>query len=298
MNAHKRINRVYNSAEQLSFDDTSRIVLISDCHRGDGGWADDFSKNQNLYFYALTHYYNENYTYIELGDGDELWENKNMSDIKSAHTDVFWLLSKFYKKGRIHFLLGNHDIVKRKDKFVSDNLYKYYDEHEKKQLPLFENINIYEGLILNYLVTGDKILLIHGHQGDLLNDYLWRFARFLVRYVWRPLEMIGVNNPTSPAQNYSKKEKVSRLLYNWSKKERKMMIAGHTHKPVFPDVGDTLYFNDGSCVHPRCITAIEIINGNIMLVKWSIRTREDATLYVGREILAGPVALTEFFAHP
>ena len=295
MDAHEKINRVYNTAKKIPINDSSKIVLISDCHRGDASWSDDFSKNQNIYFYALTHYYNGNYTYIELGDGDELWENKHMSQIKAAHTDVFWLLSLFYSEGRFFSLYGNHDIVKKNKRFVYDNLTTYYDEREKKDKALFPGINIYEGLLLHYTETNDNIFLIHGHQGDLLNDTLWPVARFLVRYIWRPLDMFGVNNPTSPAQNYSRKEKVTRRLYNWAKREGKMLIAGHTHRPAFPEPGKTLYFNDGSCVHPRCITAIEIADGSIMLVKWCIHTRKDASLFVAREILAGPVLLKEYF---
>ena len=62
-----------------------------------------------------------------------------------------------------------------------------------------------------------------------------------------------------------------------------MLIAGHTHKPMFPEVGETPYFNDGSCVHPRCITAIEISDGNIILVKWSVNTKNDGTLFIDRD---------------
>jgi len=106
----KHISKVFETAEQITFDDSSRIVLMSDCHRGDGSWADDFSRNQNLYFAALTHYYKEKYTYIEIGDGDELWENSRFSDIKQMHSDVFWLLSKFYNEGRLYLIFGNHEI--------------------------------------------------------------------------------------------------------------------------------------------------------------------------------------------
>lgn len=289
------VSRVYQSAKRIGIDDKSKIVLMSDCHRGDGGWSDDFAKNQNIYYYALTYYYELDYTYIELGDGDELWENKRLSDIKQAHVDVYWLLSKFFREGRLHLLYGNHDSVKKNVKFARKALSAYYDEHEKRHMPLFEEIEVAEGLVLNYAPTDSDILLIHGHQGDFLNDKLCCLAKFLVRYFWRPLEMFGVLNPTSPAKNYNKKEKVSKRLVEWAKRENTMLIAGHTHKPVFPDVGEPLYFNDGSCIHPRCITAIEISGGNIRLVKWSVKTDEDASLYVGRDILAGPVPLREYF---
>ena len=74
-----------------------------------------------------------------------------------------------------------------------------------------------------------------------------------------------------------------------------MMIAGHTHRPVFPEVGEPLYFNDGSCVHPHSITAIEISGGYISLVKWQIKTKQDGTLFVGKDILAGPRLLRNYF---
>lgn len=291
----KRISEVFQSAEQISFNDSSRLVLMSDCHRGDGSWADNFSKNQNPYFAALNHYYNENYTYIEIGDGDELWENKKFSNIIQTHRDLFKLLSKFFKENRLYMIFGNHDIVKKNDKFVKNYLYQYFDEREKKYLPLFENIKVHEGLVLRYEVTNDKILLLHGHQVDCLNDQLWILSRFLVRYLWRPLELFGVNDPTSTAKNYEKKDIVEKSLTEWIKKEKHMLIAGHTHRPMFPEKGKPPYFNSGSCVHPRSITAIEISDGNIVLVEWNTKTRDDGTLFIGRDIIAGPRPLKNCF---
>ncbi len=43
--------------------------------------------------------------------------------------------------------------------------------------------------------------------------------------------------------------------------------------------------NTGSCVHPRCITCMEIENDTITLVKWTIDVRKDRSLYVSREVL-------------
>jgi UDP-2,3-diacylglucosamine pyrophosphatase LpxH len=294
MNTLKRVSRVFKAADEIPFDDSSRIVLMSDCHRGNGSWADDFGKNQNLYFAALKHYYKENYTYIELGDGDELWKFKKLSDIVSIHSHVFWLLSKFYKEGRLHIIYGNHDMVKRYDKFVKDNMYEYFDEKERKHIPLFPKIKIHEGLILKHKATGHRIFLIHGHQGDVINDQMWRLGRLLVRYLWGTLSGFGIDDPTSAAKNYDKKDEVENRLAEWVQKENQMLIAGHTHRPVFPEAGDIPYFNDGSSVHPRCITAIEIESGNITLVKWNVQTKEDGTLFIGREVLAGPRKLKDY----
>lgn len=295
MSTAKRITNALASAEEIPFDDSSRFILMSDVHRGDGSWADDFSQNENVFFAALTHYYQENYTYIELGDGDELWKNKKFSDILPVHLETFLLLAEFHKVGRLYFIYGNHDTVKSRTKFVKNNLYQYFDEQFKKNIPLFENIKIHEGLVLGHRTTGQKILLIHGHQASFLDYEMWRMRRFLVRHFWKPLELLGFNDPTSTAKNYKKKDSIEQKLTEWAARENQMLIAGHTHRPMFPEVGEPLYFNDGSCVHPRSITGIEIAGGSITLVKWNVKSKSDGTLYTGRKVLAGPKALQDYF---
>lgn len=295
MNPVRRINRVFNSSQEIVIDDFSKIIIMSDCHRGDGGWGDNFSRNKNLYIAALRYYYDKGYTYIEIGDGDELWENRNNTDIVEAYRDVFLILSKFYRDKRLYFLYGNHDMIKKDEEFVRNNLYEFYDERTNRIIPLFPDIKIHEGLILVYKNKMNKILLTHGHQVEILNSDLWRLGRFLVRYIWRPLELYGVNNPTSTAKNHKKKNKAAKKLTEWIKKEKHMLIAGHNHMPAFAEVGDIPYFNDGSCVHYFSITGIEIIEGKIMLVRWYTNTRNDGTLYVDREIIAGPRNLIDYF---
>ncbi|MCX7715649.1 MAG: metallophosphoesterase family protein [Clostridia bacterium] len=290
MSVSKRISQIFESAERIFFDDLSKIVLISDCHRGNGNSTDNFLKNQHLYLAALTKYYSEDYIYIEIGDGDELWENKTAGEIIQAHRDIFELLSKFFNEKRLYFIYGNHDIIKKNNK-----IYQYFDDHEKRNVELFKNIQIHEGLVLKHMSRNCEILLIHGHQADFFNDKLWRLGRFLVRYLWKPLENFGVNDPTSAAKNYDKKEKIDKKLIDWAKEEKRMLIAGHTHRPMFPEAGEVLYFNAGSCVHPHCITAIEISEGCICLVKWDLKTKRDGSLFIGKDILAGPVRLGEFF---
>lgn len=293
MDSLKNVTKVFDSADEIPIDDSSRLVLMSDCHRGNGRWYDSFAKNQNIYFVALNHYYKEDYTYIEIGDGDELWESDNLSNIIHAYKNIFWLLSKFYNEGRLYMIFGNHDMVKKDHQFVKNNLYEYFDERQKKKIPLFKNIRVHEGLVLRY--KDDRVFLIHGHQVDYLNNKLWKLSRFLVRYLWRPLEFFGVKDPTSTAKNSVRQDAVGKKLTEWVKREKHMLIAGHTHRPMFPEVGAPPYFNDGSTVHPRCITAIEIAEGCISLVKWCVKTRNDDTMITDREVLVGPKKLTDYF---
>lgn len=296
MSTFKRLTQVFNSSKEITFDDSSKLVLMSDCHRGDNSWADNFAHNQNVMFTALNYYYNTGFTYIEIGDGDELWENRRFSEIRKSHSHIFDILKKFHINNRLHMIYGNHDMVKKNKSYVKKNLYFYYDERKKRIEPLFKNIEIHEGLILHYNDTEDRIFVVHGHQGDLLNDYLWWLSRFLVRYVWRPLELhLGYKDPTSPAKNFKRKKDTEKRILDWVKENNQIIITGHTHRPTFPNVNRNLYFNDGSCVHPRCITGIEIENGEIALIKWSIKANSSGILYVGREIISGPRKLEYYF---
>ena len=274
----KRITQVYDKGTEIPFDDNSKIVIMSDCHRGDGSYADNFSRNQNLFFGALTQYYHHNYTYIELGDGDELWENDKLSKIFNLYDNIFWLMSKFHQESRLHVIFGNHDIVKKKNRLEE------YDLH-------FPGIIFHEGIKLKHSNNKLMLFLLHGHQADFFNDRFWVLSRFLVRYFWRPLELVGVNNPMSTAANPKRKSNVEKILIKWVRNRNQPLVAGHTHRAVFPKEGESCYFNSGSCVHPRCITALEIVNSNIALVKWSYKTKFDGTLFVGRDYLAGPESL-------
>ena len=69
----KRLSSVYNAAQVIPFDKSSKFIIMSDCHRGQGNTGNNFLPNQTLHLAALDYYYKRGFTYIELGDGDELW---------------------------------------------------------------------------------------------------------------------------------------------------------------------------------------------------------------------------------
>jgi len=128
------------------------------------------------------------------------------------------------------------------------------------------------------------------------------------------------------ANNPGKSNKVDDRIYRWAKANHDgvhTVIAGHTHRPVYEnlslterkllDLGvgtpgirkkrraDAAYFNAGSCVHPRCITGIEITfeyqKPKLELIKWAYdaqaiqqpeapRPPGGHNLVVGRSVLA------------
>lgn len=185
-------------------------------------------------------------------------------------------------------------MVKKNKQYVQENLFQYYDDRAKRYISLFENITCYEGLILQHAGTGRKIYLAHGHQVDFLNYTIWKVARFLVRYLWRPLNLFGVNDPTSAAKNYRKKETIEKRLTQWVKREKQALISGHTHRPMRPEPGEPPYFNAGSSIHPQDITGLEIEDSKITLVKWNVQTNDYDQLLIKREIVACPQKLEDY----
>ena len=293
MAAYNRITKVYERARRIPFDNTSRIVLMSDCHRSDGSRADNFYDNRNIYKVAMRYYDTANFIYIELGDGDELWENKQFSDITRVNGDIFEILAKFYRENRLSMIYGNHDIVKRDAKWTENNLTAYVDAHSNTLVTLFPDIKAEEGIVLTHQATGAEIFLLHGHQADFFNYDLWRVSKFLVRYLWRPLETLGIKDPTSASQNPRLKIRIEDEFCKWAMDRNLSIITGHTHRYVFPSCDDVISecYNDGCCVYPQFITAMEIVNDNISLIKWSIGTKPDGVLFVEREVIAGPRSL-------
>jgi len=291
----KRFDNAYQNAKVIPFNNDSKFILFSDCHRGDNSFADDFANNRNIYFHALSHYYTNGFEYCEIGDGDELWENLSFENIFEAHKNVYLLMKRFYEDNRLHMIWGNHDMVYKNPKYVKKHLSTYLDPKTEENNDLFCDITYHEGLILKHSHTNQELFLTHGHQADWWNYTFWKWSRALVRVLWKPLNVMGIADPTSPAKNYKELIKIERKTKKWiSENNNLITIVGHTHRPRFPEPGDIAYFNDGSCVHPRSITGIEIENGEVSLIKWEVSTKEDGTLQIVRILLEGPQKLVDY----
>ena len=242
-----------------------KYIVMSDCHRGNGTAADEFAHNSLIYKCALEHYLAEGFTYIELGDAEELWENDAFEQIYITHTSVYDLLRRFHDpdpaKTRYLKIWGNHD--------------EDWRDNPAPLTALFPGIEVHETITLG------PILFLHGHQVDPIcsGPRAW-ISRFLVRNVWAGVQRFGIGDPTPAAENPGRCNNIDKALYRIAKEQNKIVIAGHTHRPVFEnlslterryletgiatrgvrrkDKAEPVYYNSGSCVHPRCVTGIEI----------------------------------------
>ena len=294
MFANKRLSAAYKSAKIEYFDENSKYIFFSDSHRGDDSASDEFTRNQNVLLHALDYYYNNGYVYVEVGDGDELWEYSDFKDIRLAHSDIFLAIKQFHDDDKFVLLYGNHNIYLKSKSFVKKNYYSYYNEFSQETCELFNEVIPHEALVLKSKISEQEILVIHGHQGDLLNDQLWMISMFLMRYFWRYMHVLGLQNPTSPAKKLYKPTKIEDKYKSWIKEKKKIIICGHTHRPKFSESNELPYFNTGCCINTKGITGIEISEGSISLVNWRVKAEPNGNLRVERSIMRGPVPIKDY----
>lgn len=289
MYGSNRLSKLFNNTSPQKLTNHDKYIIFSDEHKGTNDWADDFAHNSTLYFHVLEkYYYPREFKYIGLGDTCELLETHKFEKIRKAHSHIFWLMKeKFYNENRFSLILGNHDIVWKFKNNVENMLYKYWDDREKADKCLFKEIVVPEAIVFHHEETDKKIFLIHGHQVSLFNYHFW-WVGWLLLPIWKGIfqKFMGWKDPTSPAQIPLLRVAVEHRLENWVKENKHILIAGHTHRPMFPTSdADVSYINAGSCIHPRCITGVEIANGKISLIKWWYSVDENMRSYVKRELV-------------
>lgn len=289
-----RLDHAYKKAHVVEFDQSSKFVFMSDAHRGDDSVSDEFSKNQNICLHALNYYYRNDFTYVEAGDGDELLEQAKFKYIRLAHRDIFKVLKKFFDDKRMLMLYGNHNIYLKDIRYVREYYYNYYSEYDEKIYELFRGIVPYESIILKHKESGQEILAVHGHQGDLMNDQLWGVSMFLLRFFWRYIHVVGFHNPASPARSLNKQHKIEVAFCKWIQTRKTMIICGHTHRPKFPKPEELPYFNIGCCIHSRGVNCVEIENDTIVMVDWVVTPNEDGVLQIERRVMRGPEPLSKY----
>ena len=119
-----------SAIKRLDLLDDTKLIIMSDMHRGDGTGSDDFAHNSLVYKCALNYYLENGFTYIELGDAEELWENRAFDQIYITHTSVYDRLAQFHnpdaEKTRYIKIWGNHDLKWRNGPSNSNFDPQYY----------------------------------------------------------------------------------------------------------------------------------------------------------------------------
>ena len=299
--------------------ESARYIIFSDQHKGAKDAADDFMIAEENYMKALTHYYNEGYTLINLGDCEELWESTPAKVIQKNRLTLLEE-AKFLQKDRYYRIFGNHDLE-----------WNYLIPRNQFLKPIFgDKLKVYEGMILQmpYNNRTFDIFLTHGHQGDQRSDGN-AFSKWFVAAIWTPIQRLLDIRMDTVSDSFDLVDLHNIVMYEWTLQEKNtFLISGHTHKPVFVSLdhidrltkqlekamkekdealisslqaslekrkkeyeGKVLiktmaqptYFNTGCCCFSDGdITGIEITDGFIRLIKWEDGARkvlEESPLY-------------------
>jgi hypothetical protein len=221
------LTKAYTDADRRSIDLASlRAVVLSDHHRGRGDGADDFRRCEPAYCAALGWYLEEGYELWLLGDVEELWENGSR-DVLRRYRDVLELERAF--GDRLHRFYGNHDMAWRDARLVARRLAAYAPAGGVREAVRIAITDGGEPL--------GKLFLVHGHQGtiDSGNLLVVPFSRLAVRFFWGTLQRSLGFASTSPSSDALLRGKHDGAMASWADKqpEALVMIAGHTHHPVF-----------------------------------------------------------------
>lgn len=290
---------------------TGKFIIFSDQHKGAKDLADDFRNAESNYMAALTHYYSNDFVFINLGDSEELWESTPKVVIEKNRLTLLEE-AKFLQAGRYHRIYGNHDLE-----------WKYAIQQSLFLKPIFgEKLQVCEGLVLqtSYNNKTYSIFLTHGHQGDQKSDGN-AFSTWVIAAIWTPIQRFFEISIDTISDSFELVDKHNIMMYEWSATQKDLIfISGHTHKPVFASLDHIeriakqlerataandqeqvsqlqaelekrkaeyagkkivrtmampTYFNTGCCCFSDGdITGIEIADGFIRLVKWETINKE------------------------
>lgn len=215
--------------------DELRLVVFSDHHRGRGDGADDFERCEHTYCAALGWYLASEFELCLLGDVEELWENPP-GEVLARYSACLKLEREF--GDRLYRVYGNHDMEWRRPSEVERLLAPHLPEQPDRAR---DEPRVVEGVRLTVKRSGKRlgtILLAHGHQGTLDSGNLLvvPFSRFVVRVVWAALQRSRRFASTSPATDTKLRGKHDKAMAAWADPcpDKRVLIAGHTHHPVFP----------------------------------------------------------------
>jgi UDP-2,3-diacylglucosamine pyrophosphatase LpxH len=220
----KTLAKARQTAKYL-LDPQKRYVVFSDQHKGARNRADDFQNCEQTYLNALDYYDDKGYTLVLLGDVEELWE-EDAQDVFASYPGVFNSEATFYRADRYIRVYGNHDDFWHYAPNVNAYLHKFYPD-----------IQPVDGVVFEFAKNGDilgEILMVHGNQGVFDLGLVSEISRIIIRTFWRTYQKITGKGRTTESEDACLRGTHDTRMYHWANAQEKLiLIAGHTHRPVW-----------------------------------------------------------------
>ncbi|HCL82513.1 MAG TPA: metallophosphoesterase [Chitinophagaceae bacterium] len=286
-----------------------RIIIFSDQHRGTRDGADDFAVCEACYLKALEYYNSEQFYFINLGDCEELWENSLFGIVKH-NEEVFAKEKLFITRDAYCKVFGNHDLFWDNDPLAPVWLKKIYggkairiytgvlirvDCSAKSKLEIFcthghqgdkqSDGNWFSKWFVSYIWGPLQKLLEININSPSANDnlktlhnrymYDWSAAQENILLVTGHTHQPVFNSLTHLERLYQQLEKARTLNDRDTLKKIEAEIPRRKREYNFVNQSfgemKPTYFNSGCCCfEDGTITGIEIYDGLIRLVKWSL----------------------------
>jgi predicted phosphodiesterase len=220
---HPILEKLLETARTVRLDRSSKVLVLSDLHMGNGGRRDEFRRNAEIVRSMLSDYYLPGkYSLVLNGDVEELFKF-SVEKIAERWGEMYELFLQFEKNGFFWKIYGNHD----SDLFEERN-YRLSNH-------LLESIRFKFG--------DETMLLFHGHQASIL---LWetyplvsRAIVLFVRYIAKPM---GIRN-FSTAYNSRRRFAIEKSIYEFSNEFKIVSVIGHTHRPLFESLSKVDHLN-------------------------------------------------------
>ena len=220
---HPYLEKLLSQARTVRLDSSSKVLILSDLHMGNGGRGDEFRRNAGLVLSMFRdHYLPGGYSLALNGDVEELFKF-TVESITDRWGEMYDLFLQFRKNGFLWKTYGNHDADLEIEK--NYRLKPYLQE------------------AIKFTYGDETLLLFHGHQASIL---LWetyplvsRAIVLFLRYIAKP---IGIRN-FSTAYNSRRRFAIEKSIYDFSNQAKIVSIISHTHRPLFESLSKVDHLN-------------------------------------------------------